>query len=492
MASYAANVLGSLKRCFVVMGFGVKTDYATGRTLNLDKSYRLLVKPVVEEKGLVCVRADELRHSGTIDVPMYQELLTADVVIADLSTANPNALYELGIRHALRPQTTIVISENKLPYPFDLNHVMITSYTHLGEAIDYDEVMRFRQVLGDTLEAVLQDQKTDSPVYTFLHQLTPPALGEDAVQAVAEAAQSLEQAGQAIAEAATNLRTAAPGPKDPTLAALIAQGEQALKEDRFADAKALFGAALQLSTSGPESDFLKHDPYLIQRLVLATYKAKQPDELSALHEAMERLAPLAPEDSNDPETVGLAGAIEKRLFDQGRGTEHLDRAIWYYGRGYYLRNDWYNGINLAYLLNVRTDTPLDATTEEQVADLVWANRLRRAVLALCERELQAIRVREGPRGTKADQLKEEQQARDRERQFWCLATKAEALFGLGELDAYEKTRAEAQALDHADWMMATFDAQIGRLRALVEKHGHLINPPWPGGGDRALPDRLTQ
>jgi hypothetical protein len=107
------------KRCFIVMGFGMKTDYATGRKLDLDKSYRLLVKPVVEEKGLVCVRADEIRHSGAIDVPMYRELLTADVVIADLSTANPNALYELGIRHALRPRTTVVISENKLPYPFD-------------------------------------------------------------------------------------------------------------------------------------------------------------------------------------------------------------------------------------------------------------------------------------------------------------------------------------------------------------------------------------
>src|SRR5215204_95892 len=134
----------SKQRCFVVMGFGVKTDFATGRKLDLDKSYRLLIKPVVEEKGIECVRADEIRHSGTIDVPMYRELLFADIVIADLSTANMNSLYELGVRHALKPRTTIVISENKLPYPFDLNHVAITKYTHLGDAIDFDEVVRFR------------------------------------------------------------------------------------------------------------------------------------------------------------------------------------------------------------------------------------------------------------------------------------------------------------------------------------------------------------
>src|SRR5215218_10418766 len=107
MGDTTANLPADARRCFVVMGFGIKTDYATGRKLDLNKSYRLLIKPVVEEKGLECVRADEILHSGTIDLPMYRELLEADVVIADLSTANVNAFYELGIRHALRPRTTI-------------------------------------------------------------------------------------------------------------------------------------------------------------------------------------------------------------------------------------------------------------------------------------------------------------------------------------------------------------------------------------------------
>jgi hypothetical protein len=487
MANGESGVNDGQQRCFVVMGFGVKTDFATGRKLDLDKSYRLLIKPVVEEKGLVCVRADEIRHSGTIDVPMYRELLTADVVVADLSTANPNALYELGIRHALRPQTTIVISENKLPYPFDLNHVAITSYTHLGDAIDYEEVMSFRKKLGDTLEAVLRDQETDSPVYTFLKQLTPPSLGEQAERAVAKAGRALDEAGEAVAEAALGLRAPEPGPNDTTLAALVEQGEQAIKNSQFDTAKALFAAALQLGKNRPEGGAIMHDPYLHQRLVLATYKAKKPDEVSALNEALKALAPLAPEESNDPETVGLAGAIEKRLFDKGQGAEHLNRAIWYYGRGYYLRNDWYNGINLAYLLNVRTDTPLTATDQERIADLVWANRIRRDVLTLCERDLAQIREREQHSAADQDGLVQEQRARDQEQEFWCLATKAEAHFGLGDMDPYATTRAEAQELTPppATWMMATFDDQIGRLRKLLEKYGHLLKPPWPGGAAAA-------
>jgi hypothetical protein len=72
----------SKRRCFVVMGFGIKTDYINGRKLDLNKSYRLLIKPVVEEKGLDCVRADEITHSGSIDVQMYRELSRADLIYA--------------------------------------------------------------------------------------------------------------------------------------------------------------------------------------------------------------------------------------------------------------------------------------------------------------------------------------------------------------------------------------------------------------------------
>ncbi|MEO8417059.1 MAG: hypothetical protein ABI472_25570, partial [Ginsengibacter sp.] len=168
------------KTCFVVMGFGIKTDLATGRKLNLDKSYQALIKPAVESKGITCVRADEIKHSGTIDVPMFQQLLTADVVVADLSTANVNAFYELGIRHALRPRTTIIMSEEQLSYPFDVNHIAINKYTHLGDSIDYFEVLRFQKLLGETIESVLNNELPDSPVYTFLDDLIPPALKEKA------------------------------------------------------------------------------------------------------------------------------------------------------------------------------------------------------------------------------------------------------------------------------------------------------------------------
>ena len=109
--------------CFVVMGFGVKTDYETGRTLDLDATYEAIIAPAVMDAGLRCIRADEIVHSGVIDRKMYEALYRADLVVADISTGNINAVYELGVRHALRPYSTIIMKESEGRLHFDLDHV---------------------------------------------------------------------------------------------------------------------------------------------------------------------------------------------------------------------------------------------------------------------------------------------------------------------------------------------------------------------------------
>ena len=63
--------------CFVVQGFGKKTDFTDGRVLDLDASYAI-IKEAGEGAGLECIRADEIVQSGTIDVPMYKQWLQAD------------------------------------------------------------------------------------------------------------------------------------------------------------------------------------------------------------------------------------------------------------------------------------------------------------------------------------------------------------------------------------------------------------------------------
>src|SRR6266496_6008711 len=187
--------------CFVVMGFGKKTDFETGRVLDLDQSYINLIKPAVEAAGLKCIRADDIVHSGMIDVPMYEQLLNADVVVADLSTSNKNALYELGVRHALRPYTTVVIAEQEMMNrpTFDLSHIVIRQYRHLGEDIGVSEAKRFTTELAAAIQQILAtkpEPREDSPVYKFIERLTPPSISPEVRAAVAAAAKSTEHAAE--------------------------------------------------------------------------------------------------------------------------------------------------------------------------------------------------------------------------------------------------------------------------------------------------------
>ena len=443
------------------MGFGTKTDLATGRKLNLDKSYQALIKPVVESKGIQCLRADEIRHSGTIDVPMFQELFTADVVIADLSTANVNAFYELGVRHALRPHTTIIMSEEQLTYPFDVNHIAINRYTHLGDSIDYFEVLRFQKVLGETIDAVLSSGQTDSPVYTFLDNLLPPSLREKAVTVA-------RQVGEALAEAGDRQNSDG---GSQTLSLLVKQAEDAIDAKQYDLAISLLNSALWMSKLDADA---KSDgnTYLIQRLALATYKAKQPTEVDALNGAMKLLEKIDLAHTNDPETVALAGAIEKKLYECGDGDPHIDSAILYFQRGYFLLHSRYNGINLAYLLLCRAGSSLDATSDDRIADQVWGRRIYKDVLSLCERDWNKLTSRnQTAAGSQAEiqTITVAQHAFEDKQKFWILVNKAEARFALGNQEEYVKALSAAAVTPHEDWMMESFTTQIANLSKRLVK-----------------------
>ncbi|MCK7580472.1 MAG: hypothetical protein MZV65_35720 [Chromatiales bacterium] len=110
------------------------------------------------------------------------------MVVADLDLEQ-NAFYELGVRHALRPYTTIIICEDGVKaFPFDINHVAVRQYHHMEQGIDFEEVMRFRDVLTGAIVAIQKQnpRNSDGPVYTFLNKLNPPVLAE-AMQGVEEA-----------------------------------------------------------------------------------------------------------------------------------------------------------------------------------------------------------------------------------------------------------------------------------------------------------------
>ena len=437
--------------CFVIMGFGEKTDFQSNpqRVLNLNRTYEDIIKPVVEEAGHACVRADEIIHSTVIDKPMYDNLLSADLVIADLSTANVNAVYELGVRHALRPQRTIVLAENNFSFPFDLNHLSILKYEHLGKEIGFTEVMRVREALKDKITMLMGSQEVDSPVFLFIPALQAASLSKATVMAAAAAPPAPSSAPtdqKSFAELLVNFRAA----------------RDAVKE---ADDWALPLALLKrLKTMQPD------DPYILQQLALVTYQFQQPDKKTSLINAKNILNALAPQTSSDAETVGLWGAIHKRLWGATQNREDLDESVKAYARGYYIKNDYYSGINYAFMLDVRASC---SAGDEALVDRLLARRVRKDVLKISDRLLQAAAAA-APPGVKPDGP-----AVSPNDLFWIGATKVEAVFGLGRRDEAKTLKAEIvekerQRLitagrdgDAVKWMEASLDDQLKDLGALL-------------------------
>ena len=451
---------GMLGTCFVVMGFGKKTDFETGRTLDLDKTYRNIIKPAAEAARLTCVRADEIVHSGMIDLPMYEQLLTADVVIADLSTSNKNAFYELGVRHALRPHTTIVIAEDGIKaFPFDINHVVVRQYHHLGEDIGYSEVMRFRDELTAAITKILasEPRQSDSPIYTILKNLAPPLRGDEKKEATTRSTRgtppapeifdppAMEPGPPLSASGSPYVPPPAPESNVMTYHSCMEKVDDAEQRGDFVTAKTLLDQVhANFKADNPNR---ADDPSLIQRRAFATYKSEHPSPLQAFKEASNILQVLNPETSNDPETLGLWGAINKRFWKETNDRSYLDRAVRAYSRGFYLRNDYYNGINYAHLLNVRGANA--STRGEAIADFVEAERIRKEVLSICEPLLAHEYLSDANK-------------------YWVRATMAEAYVGLGDEEQARQKLEEADSFSPSEWMKETTEKRLVALRSFVD------------------------
>src|SRR5258708_22959261 len=113
--------------CFVLMPFGRKMD-ASGRVTDFDAVYQKVIAPAVVKAGLEPVRADEEKIGGTIHKPMFERLMLCHYAVADITGANPNVFYELGIRHALRPRSTVILFREGTVLPFDIALVRAMSY----------------------------------------------------------------------------------------------------------------------------------------------------------------------------------------------------------------------------------------------------------------------------------------------------------------------------------------------------------------------------
>ena len=340
--------MGNRERiCFVIMGFGKKQDPYTNRTIDLDAAYNKIIQPSVVACGYECIRADEILDSGTIDRSMYALLYKADLVIADITTDNANALYELGTRHALRPFSTIIIKGGESKIPFDLEHIRILSYEHLGNEISKKEAQRSVRELKSIINAVTENPVTDSPLYTYIPKIEQPKISDEYLEEI-------------IGE----LRA-----KENTVYCLSEQAKRFMHEKRFEEAAKKWHRLREM---------VENDIFYIQQEALCTYKSEKPEKIPALTNALQIMASI--KEQTDTETLGITGAINKRLWYETEAVSYLDEAIKVYKKGWTLHEDYYTGEN--YALCLEQKSILEKDERHKIYKQVEAEEIRKQIIGI--------------------------------------------------------------------------------------------------------------
>jgi len=167
--------------CFVITSFDKKDDIIDlkskhinhgsdeVRKIDFDRIYKDLVEPAIIKAGLEPLIENQEEAFGLIHKTMYEKIILCEFCVADLTNLNPNVYYELGMRYAVKPFTTIpIIASAHFPLPFDIGPNRIFAYK-----VDSDFNLADKDNDIKKLAAILEKAKinrsTDSPLYDMIN-----------------------------------------------------------------------------------------------------------------------------------------------------------------------------------------------------------------------------------------------------------------------------------------------------------------------------------
>jgi len=140
---------------FIVRPFGVKNG------IDFERVDRELISPALDRLQMTGRTTQEVAHAGNIRADMFHLLLTADIVVADISVHNANVFYELGVRHALRDRRTFLLRASIDEVPFDLKTDRYLTYLRDNPSASLD-------ALVNGLAETRRNDRVDSPVFSML------------------------------------------------------------------------------------------------------------------------------------------------------------------------------------------------------------------------------------------------------------------------------------------------------------------------------------
>lgn len=345
--------------CFVLMPFGTKRSTA-GHNINFDRVYSDVIEPAVEDAGLAPLRADQEELGGVIHKAMFERLLLCPYSVADLSAANANVYYELGIRHAARPRSTVLIHCNSERLPFD-----VAPDRSLPYSVDINGIPDIQDgplnKLSRALTSVVGRDDTDSPIHEMLDWIQPQVTAHEKTDIFREQIQYSEQKKSELREA-----------REIGVEA-IRKIEQGLGSFAYLETGILVDLLLSYRAVEAWDDMVRlvnELPRPIARTTLVREQYGFALNRAGKHAAAEReLTDLIQEKGASSETLGILGRVYKDRWqkaqengDDLQANAYLDKAVEMYFQGFQTDfRDAYPGLNALTLMECRS--PGDATEQ---------------------------------------------------------------------------------------------------------------------------------
>jgi hypothetical protein len=431
--------------CFVLMPFGSKKDEG-GRVIDFDRIYLEIIKPAVEDAGLEPIRADEETVGGIIHKPMFERLMLCDYAVADLTTANANVFYELGIRHGIRPHSTVLIFGKGMRLPFDVAPLRGLPYgidaQGAPETPDAD-----RKVLAERL-LTCKNPVEDSPLFQLVTDWPKPDLARlktDSFRKLVEYSQQCKERLRAARERGVEAVTEVE--KDLN----IQDADPAIVIDLFLSYRAVKAWQKMVDLVPRMSPIVSRTVMVREQLGFALNRLGRGDDAETV------LKEVIAEHGPNSETNGLLGRVYKDRWEKSveakqsaaaRG--YLRKAIATYLAGF--EADWrdaYPGINAVTLMEM--DDPVDPRQAELLPVVRYAVKRRLTTNAP---------------------------------DYWDQATNLELSVLAGDQQASEDALGDALAAVREKWEPETTGRNLRLIREAREKRG--IDVGWIADLERQL------
>jgi len=142
--------------CFIVTPVGEENSAVRRATDGLIKA---TVRPVLTQLGFTVLAAHEIPDPGSITRQVIEQLLNSQLVVANLTSLNPNVMYEVGVRHCVR-LPLVVLAERGTKLPFDIQDERTLFYDN-----DMAGTEDLKPLLKQMCEKAIADESPDNPVY---------------------------------------------------------------------------------------------------------------------------------------------------------------------------------------------------------------------------------------------------------------------------------------------------------------------------------------